>query len=219
MLDDEAATIAAAVQHGDLDAARRRLPALVGRDPSQLDEAGIARAVIESLAENGVDAVVASGGGSVAGAGRADPPGGQHLDAMVGHRNDRYRNFGWPAPASTTCPTTRRRLAQPPWRQCGHAGRGDLAGCSHGCASASVAERGWIEAAYAAALGVRLGGANRYGDVVEPAARSATALRRQPPMSGVPCSFAATRCWRSPSAVCWCVRNDADCIGGGELVG
>lgn len=171
MLDDEAATIAAAVQHGDLDAARRRLPALVGRDPSQLDEAGIARAVIESLAENGVDAVVASWWwGSVAGA-----PGAlihravNTLDAMVGHRNDRYRNFGWASArfddllnylparlAAAAVATVRPRRAGAIWR----AVRTDAP--AHPSPNGGV-----IEAAYAAALGVRLGGANRYGDVVE----------------------------------------------------
>ena len=45
---------------GDLDAARARLPSLVGRDPAGLDEAEIVRAVVESVAENTVDAVVAA---------------------------------------------------------------------------------------------------------------------------------------------------------------
>ncbi|MEM8905037.1 MAG: CobD/CbiB family cobalamin biosynthesis protein, partial [Actinomycetota bacterium] len=55
-----AADVDAALAAGDLDGARERLPALVGRDPSELDESGIAAAVIESLAENTVDAVVST---------------------------------------------------------------------------------------------------------------------------------------------------------------
>ncbi len=65
---------------GDLDAARALLPALVGRDPSQLDEPEIARAVVESVAENTVDAVVAPAlWAAAAGApGALALPGGQH---------------------------------------------------------------------------------------------------------------------------------------------
>lgn len=84
---------------GDLAGARTALPALVGRDPSHLDAPGIAAAVIESLAENSVDAVVAPAvWGVIAGA-----PGVMvhrainTMDAMVGHHNDRYENFGWAA--------------------------------------------------------------------------------------------------------------------------
>ena len=58
-LGDEARAIAARLADDDLDGARRRLPALVGRDPERLDAKGVARAVVESVAENTVDAVVA----------------------------------------------------------------------------------------------------------------------------------------------------------------
>src|SRR5699024_5522487 len=58
-LDEAAASVATALHAGDLDLARDRLPSLVGRDPRDLDEAEIARAVVESVAENTVDAVVA----------------------------------------------------------------------------------------------------------------------------------------------------------------
>ncbi|WP_176735751.1 cobalamin biosynthesis protein, partial [Actinacidiphila rubida] len=54
----EAAAIGAALESGDLAAARARLPHLCGRDPQHLDEGGIARAVVESVAENTSDAVV-----------------------------------------------------------------------------------------------------------------------------------------------------------------
>ncbi|MCE2532201.1 MAG: cobalamin biosynthesis protein CobD [Acidimicrobiia bacterium] len=84
---------------GDLPRAREELPALVGRDPSGLDASGVAAAVIESVAENSVDAVVAPAFWAVV----AGAPGAlayraiNTMDAMVGHRNERYGRFGWAA--------------------------------------------------------------------------------------------------------------------------
>jgi adenosylcobinamide-phosphate synthase len=94
-----ASLVEAPLLTGDLAVARVALPSLVGRDPSHLDGSGIAAAVVESLAENSVDAVVAPAfWGLIAGA-----PGVMvhrainTMDAMVGHHNDRYENFGWAA--------------------------------------------------------------------------------------------------------------------------
>ncbi len=98
-LAEAAGAVDAALAAGDLDAARARLPALVGRDPTGLDEAEIVRAVVESVAENTVDAVVAAalwaacGGAAAVLAYRAI----NTLDAMVGHRSPRYARFGWAA--------------------------------------------------------------------------------------------------------------------------
>src|SRR5581483_2742463 len=98
-LGDEAPGIGERLVADELDGARRRLPALVGRDPESLDAKGVARAVVESVAENTVDAVVAPacwaalGGAAGAGFYRAV----NTLDAMVGHRNERYGRFGWAA--------------------------------------------------------------------------------------------------------------------------
>ena len=92
MLDTEAMAVADLLAASDLAAARRRVQALVGRDPSGLDAAGIARAVVESVAENTTDAVVAPavwaavGGAPAVLAHRAV----NTLDAMVGHRSPRY---------------------------------------------------------------------------------------------------------------------------------
>ena len=92
-----ARAVAADLERGDLDAARAGLPALVGRDADELDEACVVRAVIESVAENTVDAVVApalwavAGGAPTAFAYRA----ANTLDAMVGRRTPRYLRFGW----------------------------------------------------------------------------------------------------------------------------
>ncbi|MCH7230819.1 cobalamin biosynthesis protein [Glycomyces sp. L485] len=95
----EAAGIAAAIEHGDLDEARRRLPALCGRDPAHLSETEVVRAAVESVAENTSDAVVAPlWWGAMAGpAGLAAYRAVNTLDAMIGHKSPRYRRFGWAA--------------------------------------------------------------------------------------------------------------------------
>src|SRR5262245_1410722 len=92
----EAVAMAGELEAGDLAAARRRLPNLAGRDPSTLDDAEIARATVESVAENTSDAVV----GPLVWGALAGLPGlvgyrtVNTLDAMVGHRNERYARFG-----------------------------------------------------------------------------------------------------------------------------
>lgn len=94
-----AASIQTPLDAADLPAARAALPALVGRDPSGLDAAGVSAAVVESLAENSVDAVVAP----VFWALVAGAPGVfahravNTMDAMVGDRSTRYTRFGWAA--------------------------------------------------------------------------------------------------------------------------
>jgi adenosylcobinamide-phosphate synthase len=154
---------------GDLPAARQQLTHLVGRDTHGLDEAGVARAAIESVAENTSDAVVAPLlAGALAGVpGLAAYRAANTLDAMVGHRSDRYVNFGWAAarlddllnwlparlgaalvvglaPTVGGDPAEARRI----WRRDAK---------SHPSPNA-----GQIEAAFAGALDVRLGGVNQY---------------------------------------------------------
>jgi adenosylcobinamide-phosphate synthase len=163
--------VAAALDAGDVTGARGMLPSLVGRDPTTLDEAGIARAAVESVAENTTDAIVAPALWTAA----AGPVGafvhraGDTLDSMVGYRDDRYRRFGlasarlddalgW-VPARATAVLV--ALARPRYaRAVARAVQRDAP--AHPSPNAGVAE-----AAFAAALGLRLGGANRYGDVVE----------------------------------------------------
>src|SRR3546814_4114699 len=90
-LGESATAIGDALAVGDLERARELLPTLVGRDPSELDDKEIARAVVESVAENTVDAVVAPalwaavGGAPGVLAHRAR----NTLDAMVGHHSER----------------------------------------------------------------------------------------------------------------------------------
>lgn len=171
MLDGEALGIADHLAAGDLPAAREALCALAGRTPDDLDESEIARAVIESVAENSVDAAVSSimwgliGGAPAVLAHRA----ANTLDAMIGHHSERYEHFGW---ASARLDDV---LNFAPARLAAAA----VAACRPGAAKL-VAETirrdahqhpspngGVIEAAYAAALGVKLGGVNRYGDETE----------------------------------------------------
>jgi adenosylcobinamide-phosphate synthase len=170
-LAEAAAEVAAALETGDLAQARLRLPALVGRDPTGLDEKEIARAVVESVAENTVDAVVAPALWAAA-AGAAGALGYRAvntLDAMVGHRSPRYANYGWASarlddvagwvPARATAALValvRPAAAGEVWRTV----RRDAG--AHPSPNAGVAE-----AAFAAALGLRLGGANRYQERIE----------------------------------------------------
>src|SRR5690606_4293041 len=98
-LEKEGAYLAGALEAGDLRAARERLPHLCGRDPSGLDAGELARATVESLAENTSDAVVAPlFWGAVLGVpGLLAYRAVNTLDAMVGHRSPRYARFGWAA--------------------------------------------------------------------------------------------------------------------------
>jgi adenosylcobinamide-phosphate synthase len=95
----EARRLAARLEAGDLDGARAVLPWLCGRDPVGLDAQGLSRAAVESVAENTADAVVSALlWGAVAGpAGVVGYRASNTLDAMVGHRSERYTSFGWAA--------------------------------------------------------------------------------------------------------------------------
>ena len=162
----------------DLESARKLLPNLCGRDPEGLDGGEIVRAVIESVAENTSDAIVAPLlWGAVAGLpGLAAYRAVNTLDAMVGYRSPRYLRFGWASarlddaanwiPARVTAALT---IAVAP-----------LA-IPRGSRSATAALRtvlrdggrhpspnaGRCEAAFAGALGIRLGGTNVYEGVTE----------------------------------------------------
>lgn len=173
-LTAEAARIGRALESGDLDDARRMLPGLCGRDPQHLDKAGLARAVVESVAENTSDAIVAPLlWGALAGpAGLAGYRAVNTLDAMVGHHSPRYERFGWASArlddvanwgparvtallASVCAPLVGGRPAEA-WRTASeYADR-------HPSPNA-----GWCEAAFAGALGIRLGGRLSYAGRAE----------------------------------------------------
>jgi adenosylcobinamide-phosphate synthase len=170
----EGLRLAAAVEAGDLEAARAALPALAGRDPAALDQTGICRAAVESLAENTCDAVVGTLlWGALAGpAGVAAHRAANTLDAMIGHRDERYASFGWAAarlddllgwPAArfgallaVACAPAAGGSPAAAWRVL----RRD--GAAHPSPNA-----GRLEAAFAGALGVRLGGPLSYGGRLE----------------------------------------------------
>nr|MDT0662328.1 cobalamin biosynthesis protein [Micromonospora sp. DSM 115978] len=168
-LRHEATALGRSLRGGDLPAARGRLSHLCGRDPSRLDETELARATVESVAENTSDAVVAPLlWGAVAGLpGLLGYRAANTLDAMVGHRSERYARFGTPAarlddllnlaPSRLTglltvaaAPVVHgdRARAWRVWRR----DRND-----HPSPNA-----GQCESAMAGALGVRLGGRNVY---------------------------------------------------------
>ncbi|HLI23526.1 MAG TPA: adenosylcobinamide-phosphate synthase CbiB [Acidimicrobiales bacterium] len=170
-LREAAGEVAAALEAGDVAGARRLLPGLVGRDPTDLGPPEITRAVVESVAENTVDAVVGPlwWAAVLGGPGAAGYRAANTLDAMVGHRSPRYARFGWAAarlddgagylPARLTAllvAAARPRRAAHVWRAVRHDAP------AHPSPNAGVAE-----AAFAAALGIRLGGTNVYGGRVE----------------------------------------------------
>ena len=155
----------------NLDEGRQAVAKIVGRNPNALDQSGVARAAIESLAENFSDGVVApilwiALGGL---AGGALYKAVNTADSMIGHKDDRYAAFGWAAarlddlvnlPASRlaalwlvlaaalTPGASARGAARAVWRDASH----------HRSPNA-----GWPEAAMAGALGLKLAGPRIYG--------------------------------------------------------
>ncbi|WP_372346953.1 cobalamin biosynthesis protein [Streptomyces sp. KL116D] len=169
-LGREARAVGSALEAGDVALARELLPRLCGRDPAGLDADGIARGVVESVAENTSDAVVgALVWGAVGGVpGLLAFRAVNTLDAMVGHKSARYRRFGWASArlddvagwpgarltgALAVLAGGRPRAAVRAWRADAH---------RHPSPNAGV-----VEASFAGALGVRLGGTLSYGGRVE----------------------------------------------------
>ncbi len=166
--------IETALTDGDLAQARDALPSLCGRDPQGLDHAQIARAVVESVAENTSDAVVAPLiWGALAGpAGMSGYRAVNTLDAMVGHHSPRYEHFGTASarlddvanwmPARVTallaaaCSPAVRGKPGTTWQAAREFGP------RHPSPNA-----GWCEAAFAGALGLRLGGLLAYSGRTE----------------------------------------------------
>jgi len=159
---------------GDVAGARRLLPSLCGRDPAALDSAGLARAALESIAENTSDAHVAP----VLWAAVGGVPavlvyrGANTLDAMIGNRSPRYLRFGWAAARFDDATNfVAARVTGVLVAVCA-----PLVG-----GSPAVAVRAWrrdaarhpspnagvVEAAFAGALGVRLGGPTQYAHELE----------------------------------------------------
>lgn len=166
----EARAIGQALQAGDIEAARARLPHLCGRDPAALDTDGIARAVVESVAENTSDAVV----GALVWGALAGVPGllgfraVNTLDAMVGHLSPRYRNYGWAsARLDDVAGWPGARLTAVLAVVAGGDPRGAVRAWRADAAQHPSPNAGPVEASFAGALGVRLGGTLSYGGRVE----------------------------------------------------
>jgi adenosylcobinamide-phosphate synthase len=172
-LHEHVAAVSKGLQEGGIEGGRAAVSMIVGRNPKSLDEAGVSRAAIESLAENFSDGIVAPafwlGLGGLTGAALYKAT--NTADSMIGHRTPRHEAFGWAAarfddlvnlPASRLtafliiAAAALRRDASPRsaframWRDASH----------HRSPNA-----GWPEAAMAGALGLRLAGPRVYEDV------------------------------------------------------
>jgi adenosylcobinamide-phosphate synthase len=173
-LEDHVARVADALERDGLVGGRRAVAQIVGRDPDALDEAGVARAAIESLAENFSDGIVApvlwlAVGGLAGGVAYKAI---NTADSMIGHRTARYKEFGFATARLddlVNLPASRLSALLIV-----------LAATFTGNASASGAWRavwrdaqkhrspnaGWPEAAMAGALGLALAGPRVYGSIV-----------------------------------------------------
>lgn len=168
------AQMAALLDAGDIVGARELLPSLCGRDPAALDADGLARAACESVAENTSDAQVAP----LLWAACAGVPGVlayravNTLDAMVGNRSPRYVRFGWAAarlddlanyPAARLSAATTVLCAP----LVGGSAAGALRAWRRDAGRHPSPNAGVVEAAFAGALGVRLGGPTQYRHELE----------------------------------------------------
>jgi adenosylcobinamide-phosphate synthase len=168
-LADAAMEVWRTLVRGDLAKARRAVAMIVGRETDSLDENGVARAVVETVAENLVDGILAPlfwaalGGAPLALAYKMT----NTLDSMIGYKNERYRSFGkvaarmddaanWlPAHLSPPLIGLAAALLNQSGRRAWRLARRE--GHRHSSPNA-----GWPEAAFAGALNVRLGGSSRY---------------------------------------------------------
>ena len=170
-MHEHVAAVARPLALGDLASARVAVSMIVGRDPALLDQAGVARAATESLAENTSDGIVAPiFWGLVAGLpGILAYKAANTLDSMIGHRTPRHVHFGWASarfddlvnliPARLTGLIFALVSARP------------LAAL--GCMRADARKHrspnaGWPEAAMAGALGLRLSGPRVYAEGIAP---------------------------------------------------
>ncbi len=157
------------LERDDIEAARRLLPSLCGRDPARLDGPGLTRATLESVAENTSDAQVAPmlwatlGGTPAVLAYRAI----NTLDSMIGHRSPRYRRFGWAAArlddaANYVAARVTAALVVMCAPVVGGSPSGAVRAWRKDAARHPSPNAGVVEAAFAGALGVRLGGPTQY---------------------------------------------------------
>ncbi|MBJ7470108.1 MAG: cobalamin biosynthesis protein CobD [Solirubrobacteraceae bacterium] len=169
-----AGQLADLLERGDVDGARALLPSLAGRDPSALSAGELARAGTESVAENTSDAIVGAlfYGALLGPAGAAGFRAANTLDAMVGHHSTKYEQYGWASaklddllgwiPARLGA---RLAVLAAPTVGGSRAVAADVLardGDAHPSPNA-----GQMEAAFAGALGIQLGGPLHYGPRLE----------------------------------------------------
>jgi len=202
-LRDAAGTVLQPLIAGDLQSARTMLSRYVGRDTRELPASEILRAVLETVTENATDGVMAPLFYAILGA--FSPLGAvpvalaykaaSTLDSMVGYRKAPYTHLGWFSARLEDC------LTWPPCRlhvltlallsgQPGHV----LQLCYRDGVKDPSPNSGWSETAYAAVLGVQVGGINRYGAVVQ-----------QKPLLGEPVSpITAATIWQATRLTRYC---------------
>src|SRR5271165_2759943 len=172
-LDAHVRAVADALE-SSLDEGRRAVALIVGRNPQALDEAGVARAAIESLAENFSDGVVApilwtALGGLTGGALYKAV---NTADSMIGHKSDRYVAFGWAAARLddlVNLPASRLAalwLVLAAALTPGASAREAVRAVRRDASSHRSPNAGWPEAAMAGALGLRLAGPRIYGETL-----------------------------------------------------
>ncbi len=166
-MHEHVAAVLHPLQRGDLPAARQAVSMIVGRDSAKLDEPGVARAALESLAENTSDGIVAPvvWGVLLGLPGIAAYKAINTLDSMIGHKNARYLEFGWAsARIDDLANLLPARLTGLIFAVVSGRFRASLACMWRDAGQHRSPNAGWPEAAMAGALSVRLSGPRAYGD-------------------------------------------------------
>lgn len=166
-MHDHVAAVAEPLIAGDLPAARHAVSMIVGRDPAALDTAGVARAALESLAENTSDGIIAPlFWGAVFGLpGIAAYKAINTLDSMIGHRTPRHNAFGWAsARIDDLVNLAPARLTGAMFALASNRPRASLQLMWRDAAQHRSPNAGWPEAALAGALNIRLSGPRQYHD-------------------------------------------------------
>jgi len=170
-LHEHVLAVAEALESEGLSAGRRAVAMIVGRNPETLDEAGVCRAAIESLAENFSDGIVAPVFWlAVAGLpGAAAYKAVNTADSMIGHRTPRHAAFGWAAARLddlVNLPASRLSallLVAAAALMRGADAKAAVASVCRDAHRHRSPNAGWPEAAMAGALGLRLAGPRVYG--------------------------------------------------------
>jgi adenosylcobinamide-phosphate synthase len=162
--------VAKGLEKNGLEGGRKAVSHIVGRNPDSLDEAGVARAAIESLAENFSDGVVAPAFWAALGGlpGIAAYKAVNTADSMIGHKTPRYKSFGWAAARFDDLVNLPGSRLAAFWIILAALFNGkDVVGAIKATRRDAARHRspnaGWPEAAMAGALGLALGGPRIYG--------------------------------------------------------